>query len=100
MTERMGNLRTVLNGILEVIHGDGVVEFRLRSEHQIEKRGVVTVLRIVGLPTIPRIEEGKHVTIDLAPFKDLLLDARVVQFKGKEDEKIPGDRRASHQGVA
>jgi hypothetical protein len=100
MTEKTGNLRTVLNGVLEVIHGDGIVEFRLRSEHQIEKRGVEVVLRVIGLPVIPRIEDGQHLTIDLSPFKDLLLDARVIRFKEKVNEKVPGDRRASHQGIA
>lgn len=100
MTEKTGNLRTALNGVLEIVHGDGVVEFRLRSEHQINKRGVVTVLRIEGLPSIPRIEDGRNITIDLRPFKDLLLEARVVQFKEKKDAKVPRDRRASHQGAA
>jgi hypothetical protein len=100
MTEKNGNLRTALNGVLEIVHGDGVIEFRLRSEHQIMKRGVVTILRIEGLPMIPRIEDGRSVVIDLAPYKELLLEARVVQFREKKDAKVSRDRRASHQGAA
>ena len=60
-----GRLTTRLNGRLEIYHGDGIIEFRLRSPDAIRKRGVTTVLRIEGMPEIPRIEEGKMISVDL-----------------------------------
>lgn len=60
-----GKLITRLLGRLEIFHGDGVIEFRLRSPEQIRKRKVTTVLRITGLDAIPRIEDGYSVNIDL-----------------------------------
>jgi len=58
-----GKLVTRLLGRLEIFHGDGVVEFRLRSEGEINKRKVRTVVRIEGLGDIPRIENGMHIVV-------------------------------------
>lgn len=58
-----GGLVTRLLGRLEVFHGDGVVEFRLRSESEIEKRGAVVIMRIEGLPDIPRLEDGMSILV-------------------------------------
>lgn len=85
-----GRLVTRLLGRLEIFHGDGVIEFRLRSDDEIRKRGVRTVLRIEGLPDVPRIEKGKSVVISLADYKDLLQEAKVVTFDSTGRERGKG----------
>jgi hypothetical protein len=85
-----GKLVTRLLGRLEIMHGDGVIEFRLRSDNEIDKRKVVTVLRVEGLGDVPRIEDGTAVHVDVAK--------GLVSF-AKEAYEVhsgrPGDRKGA-----
>jgi len=60
-----GKLVTRLLGRLVVYHGDGIVEFEIRNESEIEKRGMKVILRIDGLGDIPRLFDGNVIQIDL-----------------------------------
>lgn len=88
-----GNLITRLLGRLEVIHGKGVIEFRLRSPIEIEKRGVRTVLRIEGLGDIPRLEDGMTILIDMKEHTAYFV-------KKRDRDGVHSDRPENSEGVA
>jgi hypothetical protein len=60
-----GNLVTRILGRLIVHHGAGIVEFEIRNESEIQKRGMNIILRIDGLGDIPRLFDGNVIQIDL-----------------------------------
>lgn len=93
-----GRLTTRLLGRLEVYHGDGIIEFRLRSESEIRKRGVRTILRIEGMPEIPRIEHGKMITVDLLSHKNNLPCVFVGEEPKDEANTLHRNRREDSKG--
>ncbi len=99
-----GKLVTRLLGRCEIFHGNGIVEFRMRSEDDIAKRGMKTVLRITGLPDIPRLENGVGICLDLTDLTDLLEGSNVLQFKKneefKKDGEVPAYRPERRTGIA
>jgi len=97
MTNSNGNGRLVtrINGVLEVLH-DGSIVFRVRG-YAAQKRGTEVILHIVGLPTIPRIENGQSVHIDLTPYKEYLIGARVIQFPKKGHDEIRNPARSERR---
>jgi len=77
-----GNLVTRILGRLIVHHGAGVVEFEIRNESEIEKRGMSVVLRIDGLGDIPRLFDGNVIQIDLRKDTDESDSPRQEHSKG------------------
>jgi len=77
-----GKLVTRLLGRLIVYHGDGIVEFEIRNESEIEKRGMNIVLRIDGLNDIPRLFDGNVIQIDLRKDTDESDPPRQAHSKG------------------
>ena len=77
-----GKLVTRLLGRLIVYHGDGIVEFEIRSESEIEKRGMKVVLRIDGLGDIPRLFDGNVIQVDLRKENDESDSLRQEHSKG------------------
>lgn len=82
-----GFLITKLLGRLKVSHGDGSIEFELRNPKEIEKRGAKVLVKIEGLGTIPRFEDGMVIRLNLDQGSNVRFTTE------EEDAQIPHARR-------
>lgn len=56
---------TRLNGQLTIFHKEGRIEFKLRSDKQILRRGTDTILTIENAGLLPQLDSGKEFYINL-----------------------------------
>lgn len=80
-------------GELVIEHNSGEIVFRLRSPHQIQKRGTDIILKITNAGHIPRLEGGVVLSIDCMKVG---LDVERPEQRTddrREPESSEGDRR-------